>query len=689
VGYKPTLSGEPATYDLSWGNLKEWLWNFVKVTLPENVDEFAGGNLTAFGTPNALKNWALAGIQFETATGAQKNFVKIFERSSISGDEDWFNQNPQDSFSKMRDLCDKKLKNTVGANTTCSVRKIYIELQRAPYGLRCVPYSAFVLGFVLKGWLTKKPPLQWTNGQMTKPLDADTLSEIIEMVVKDDGANKINNEKLLCRLSKEEKAFVEQAGEMFGIAENPDGTVESTLTAAQKRIENISGRVPLWVLPDYITRQADPQAEMLGVIIQSLCAASMISSKGKVDERSNHIVEIGKTLLKADGLAKAFSVYMRRDVFDAAFQSWIEKSEPELDTLAESVEDHAKQYSQCIKDKLVKTAGWLWNPQDVENVIAEVLYEYRVIRQLRPLLNCLGYISFKDALARLKDVVFKDNKIPQAIIVRKYPALEAVFNCLAQPDGVAVAEELCRILKNDREILETMFFDPTKGAQIMLIQEKLGDDLSSTEDEALEIYSKLPDGVMWDEGTFLQQARAKVQEHRTNSITSKIRNIWTTLTGTESPDQWSIKHHLPASVIFVQPEVGRDVLAVVASPGDFTPGTLNRVLDALQGMEAPDIGECQRRFVETVVPIRYRKLKVDANGLCNRLLEHFNVDPNRWQPGQALTKSVEEFIKGQYQSSFREIVIGKIHKLSGDDLKRQLLRLVDENPDIGLAFLEE
>ena len=58
--------------------------------------------------------------------------------------------------------------------------KIYIELQRVPYGLRCVPYSAFVLGFVLKGWLTKKPPLQWTNGQITKRLDADTLAEIIE-----------------------------------------------------------------------------------------------------------------------------------------------------------------------------------------------------------------------------------------------------------------------------------------------------------------------------------------------------------------------------------------------------------------------------------------------------------------------------------------------------------------------------
>jgi hypothetical protein len=57
--------------------------------------------------------------------------------------------------------------------------------------------------------------------------------------------------------------------------------------------------------------------------------------------------------------------------------------------------------------------------------------------------------------------------------------------------------------------------------------------------------------------------------------------------------------------------------------------------------------------------------------------------------GQALTKAVETYIKEQYKSSFQEIAVGKINQLTGEDLKARLLKLVEENPDIGLAFLEE
>ena len=158
-----------------------------------------------------------------------------------------------------------------GAGNTCSIRKLYIDLQRPPFGLLGVPHSAFVLGFVLKTWLTGQRKLQWTDGVTSKMLDAETLAEIIEAVVKDDGANAIKNEKLICRLSKEEKAFIEQSSVIFGSSPLADGTVEAALNAVGTRLEQISQRVPLWVLPEYIRAQADPSAEAMGKVIM-LCA---------------------------------------------------------------------------------------------------------------------------------------------------------------------------------------------------------------------------------------------------------------------------------------------------------------------------------------------------------------------------------------------------------------------------------
>lgn len=99
---------------------------------------------------------------------------------------------------KIKEFFDKKRQNTVGAGNTCSIRKAYLELRRAPYGFEKNAFSAFVLGFTLKTWLSKK--LQWTDGRISQSLDADALAEIIEKVVQDDGEGKIKDEKLICRL---------------------------------------------------------------------------------------------------------------------------------------------------------------------------------------------------------------------------------------------------------------------------------------------------------------------------------------------------------------------------------------------------------------------------------------------------------------------------------------------------------
>ena len=49
--------------------------------------------------------------------------------------------------------------------------------------------------------------------------------------MKDDGKNAIKNEKLICRLSKEEKAFIDQCSVIFGSSPLADGTVEAALNA--------------------------------------------------------------------------------------------------------------------------------------------------------------------------------------------------------------------------------------------------------------------------------------------------------------------------------------------------------------------------------------------------------------------------------------------------------------------------
>jgi len=106
-------------------------------------------------------------------------------------------------------------------------------------------------------------------------------------------------------------------------------------------------------------------------------------------------------------------------------------------------------------------------------------------------------------------------------------------------------------------------------------------------------------------------------------------------------------------------------------------------------MAAPNIGDCEQRFIEAVIPERYRRLTIDINALINWFSEQIGGNPNEWRMGHAMMEAAEKFLKRQYQSSFMEKAVGKVNEFSNDDVKRWLLKFVSENPDVGLAILEE
>jgi hypothetical protein len=253
------LNGQIDVSDTSWSVFKDLISDYARRTLPDCVD-YLTQQITAFGN-SGLKSWATAGIQFNAVSGPQGQLVKGLKGQSISDADGWFSQNPTHPFTEIHTLFEKNIANTIGKGGMLSVCKVYTELRRAPFGMRYNTLSAFVLGFVLRDIPNKN--YQWTNGQMTRPLDADTLAEIIEAVVKDDGKENMRGEKLICHLSKEEKTFVEKAPLMFHVTPTQDATVESVLGQIQNCIENVSERVPLWVLPEYVRSENDGKADAI------------------------------------------------------------------------------------------------------------------------------------------------------------------------------------------------------------------------------------------------------------------------------------------------------------------------------------------------------------------------------------------------------------------------------------------
>ena len=693
--YKPNINGIPFVEDLSWGQLNTYLDSFVKESFEYFVDDLSGYNMTAMGAPNRLKNWALAGLSDPVSVppGAWKSVLGNFETNNIISSPEWFTQHNTHALSRMHDFCKKKLNNTVGRGENCSIRKFYIELQRPPFGLLCMPFSAFILGFVLKDWLTSSRQLQWTNGSLSKKLDIDTLAEIIESVVKDDGNNKIKDEKLICRLSKEEKIFVEQSSTIFGIPQQPNGTVENTLKEIASRLETISERVPLWVLPEYIKSKNDDYADVLCEIIDSFCIANTISAKGDTEERTKRVQSIGEHLIKTDGLAQAFAHYIKRDTFDDAFRMYVDSSKPELKKLAIEVKDNSGQYCTVLKKQFASTAGWLWKRQDADAELDSVLLQYKIIREVQNITGNTGFMPFDAAIERIKRAINIDNKISLALIISNYPQLDRFLQILSSEKMGEGLKDLSEVLVHQIELLKSLFFDPIQKEQINILKRLFGNMLAAqSENELTILYKTLSPGALYTEEEFKRHATVEIEKYLKDSIAQQIIELWKSQTKTDSPNAWSNQHGLPVDILFKDPKQARSITEVVSNPVNFPPELLKKIKHEIkQGViafAAENQEKLSKLFLARVLPERYQKLDIDAHELSKFFIEKLGNRPNDWFDSPDYSGEVENFIRERYQSHYKEKATLKVKALAETDAKDLLLQLVNKIPDVGLNILE-
>lgn len=693
IVYKPNVNGEPFVEEVTWGQFrKDWLNSYAKQTFEAYTDDLCGYNISALAAPSALQSWALAGMEFDrfAKSGAWKTVVTTWQDNGVTGEDVWFDSNPNHPLTQLRDKCKTWQNNTVGAGNTCSIRKLYIDLQSPPFGLLRVPHSAFVLGFVLKTWLTGQRKLQWTDGVTSKALDAATLAEIIETVVKDDGANAIKHEKLICRLSKEEKAFIEQSSVIFGSSPIADGTVEAALNAVGTRLDQISQRVPLWVLPAHIHAQADPNAETMGKIIEALCAANSISSKGDTETRGNRVKEIGEILLATPGLADAMAKYMTPLVFEEAFQRYVDSAKPELKAAAEHMDDLSHSYCSAVKKRFAATSGWLWKHGDAESVLEEVYQQTLCAEHIRGLAGSSGYISFEDALLLLRNAVLNENKVPTEFWAKKHPALQRFFELLSRPslsgeDVKAFGE----IIEQHDGVIREVFFDVAQAQQLGAMRECFGEIWPMAIAEGRELYNAFPsDSARADEQSFKAQGRGKIEQYNRTLVSKQVAALWRERTGTESPVEWSRKHTLPAECVLAVDDA-KGIVDAVANPGGVSTERLQSVYDELEKESAfIDVATAGEKFLKRVMPARYQKIGLSVGELSDWLCIKLDGAPGRWLMDGGLREAVEAFVKQGYDNHARKKAVEKVNMLPDAEAKILLLKMIDQIPDVGFSVLE-
>lgn len=659
----------------SWTELKSFLVSYMKSVM-DCCPDIITDQITVFNN-KGLKGWALSGIRF-SGVAQQAQLINSLKTQGITAEDSWFFGNPNHLFSKIRALLQKKYDNTAGRGTNFSIRKAYIELQRAPYGMRYNCLSAFTLGLCMR-WVLQNN-CQWTNGQLSQTLDEETLAEIIEATV----SGKTDKEKFICRLSKEDKAFAQRAVCMFGLPQGDELMPMETLRQIAANVEANSYKVPLWVLAEYI-RQIAPEEQNMADILDKLCIALRISSKGNTEERSAAITEIGAEILKCPDIIGAVAKYTKPDVYITAFQQYVDKADASLMELASKVEDYSHVYCDMILGKAATTAGWLWNKFDISALIEQVNYSYRMMELARSFLRLTGYASYEDILVRLSDKL-ANSGLPYAFVEEKYSPVAQLINEL---QGGRDARKLYEALHDSFSIMNTLYNDPEKKKAVEMVREHIGDgkiddaglrtilgDLSG--DANFSIHMTIEE--------YVKLIRIQVEKNVRNTIIGNITREWKRISGFDTISDWSMESKLPAWTVFTDVENRIEMVGILRNPENYANEALEQKLADMEIIPVVSIRRCQEVFLDCVVPRKYKKLNIEIGALLKYLEDSKGgeKDPNEWPEHP----DIDEFIKEQYKEVFAPDVLNRIRNENAEDLKNKILKLAKVDPDIGLRFLE-
>lgn len=408
--------------------------------------------------PSSYKSAALAGMTLIAGNNNLKKVVSQLQDAGYSLDSSWFEENPDNALTVVRNMIISRLESDVNNHRNFSLDKVYETLMRTPYGFQPVAMSALALGYCMKELTGGR--YQWTDGKISSVLDNESLASIIESTIKTASGEKDRNKKEICLLTPEDQAFIDYAPKMFGV-QTKAGSIKDATTLITQKFESVSNKVPIWVIPDFVVSQRDPDAEEISTAIRNVATAVSISAKGDVELRSEMIRSVGRMVIEDPELPQKVVKYITKDIFQTAFRDYIRKNYPEIDCIAEDVKDNNCYYADSILHKMAETSSYLWKEMNLDENVNQVIEEYRIVKVIREIASYSSFVSFEKAVNTLEDSI-RTSMVPLSVINKKYPQVNDVIDCIHQikkDQPSSIIAEVRIMLEQNAEMIRSLFFD--------------------------------------------------------------------------------------------------------------------------------------------------------------------------------------------------------------------------------------
>lgn len=571
-----------------------------------------------------------------------------------------------------------------------SIKQIYDVLKAAPYGFMPCNLSAFILGFVLKEYVSGA--YSWSDGLTNDVLNINKLKEMIDEVIRlEITPNPRYRDKYIVAMTPVEKAFNEISSVAFGIPLNVCTSVPNTRERIRNKMKELS--FPIWTLK-YILEKETLQTEtaVLSEIIDSFCGIANSNNLGAGTTDSDIAVKIGNLALANENAANDLQRVLTKEKCTCGMAVYLETFENgTLVSLAETVGDGG-QYINVLRKKFdADAANWVWNVETAQQKIREVILEYQIIAESNKIIP--KSISYDAAIREWCDkcrYIRISYEAAKTYLYELGPFLEMLYNL---KKAGALSDSRKQSFLELVQANESTFRDFYNNQidWFKRVCEYYLDGLS--EDEIKEVFAEMPaDSFTYEKAEYLTKVEAKVAACKEGQKNTQLKKLWKEKTRTESPRDWSNKHRMSILCLIPDSELTKAKAAFDAvNRPKADEQSIDRAMEYFTFAKFFDLLDdtvaLDKAFQSCIIG-NYAVMLPDIQEVKDYLDSHITEEPFYWFGLPEIEKKLRQMAEAKYNQGGYNRALAKIDKMDIADVKKYLKDLIRDNMVVGMEIIK-
>lgn len=543
--------------------------------------------------------------------------------------------------------------------------------------------SAYLTGFLLKEYASSA--YRYSDGENGEPMTSDRLTNLIFSYFKKlNGTEPRYRDCYIEVLTEEQRLFADLAKEIFGLQSN--SSIDAIAAQISSRVKDF--QYPLWCFKSL------PESVELERFIDQFTL--LLNPANATGANSGAIATTIGMLIRDNPSAKEKlkNLFSKEKAVEAMFLYLEEFDGGEFQKVANEIgaSDPLKDVRHCFSADGV----WLWDKGTGEEEIRKVLRDYTIVAvSIRN-----GFVtkvnSFSDCMDGWREKV-KTIKMPYATLAAARKDLKTFFGLLLDisKGGNLEANERRNIFLDELLGKNTLIADFFEG-RFNVFKSIYNVQLAGLDDDEVEnLYNGMEmSSFQLEKTNYETTLLIKIEDIKKHQARGKLIAIWRGKTNSDSPREWSQIHKTPA-LVMVKSDLYEEAKLVFGTINEKSTPAYNveRALDILQKhediLESFSSADSIDRAFQNKLLGRYAVVLKDIQSVRANLKETLGANVYDWYGHPDLQRVISKLAQGEYVRNCASRLAGEIDKMSADEAKKYLKKLVANQLEIGIEILSE